>query len=98
MPSKTETKQEYQKKIQAQFDQLDARVELLKAKSAEATADVKIEYLERMAELRAKRDSAKVKLQELQQASDEAWTEMQSGFEKAWNELSQSWKDASAKF
>jgi uncharacterized coiled-coil DUF342 family protein len=73
-------------------------IDELKAKGEQVKADAAIEYHSKMEELYAKRDAAQAKLQELQQASGEAWSEIQQGFEKAWNELNTAWENAVAKF
>jgi hypothetical protein len=98
MSNLTESKQNYQEKIKAQFERLSERIEDLKAKGADIKADAEIEYNANMAELYVKREEVEIKLRELQNSSDEAWTEMQKGLEQAWNELSHSWNQALAKF
>ena len=98
MAKNTDNKQIYQEKAKAQLDKLNAQIDELKAKSKQVKADAQIEYQDKIAQLSAKRDVAQVKLQELQESSEEAWTEMQQGFEKAWTELNTAWKSALNKF
>jgi len=70
----------------------------MKAKAAQAKADASIEYHSQMEELSTKIDAGYAKLQEIQQASDDAWSDLKTGFEKAWNELDSAFQSAFAKF
>lgn len=88
----------YQQKVQAELAKLNAQIGELKAKADQAKADTSVKYHSLLEELYAKRDAAELKLQQLQQAGEDAWQEMQTGFEQAWDELNQSFKTAISKF
>ncbi|NET50657.1 MAG: hypothetical protein F6K09_18585 [Merismopedia sp. SIO2A8] len=64
----------------------------------QAKANASINYHSTMEELYAKRDAAYTKLEEIQQAGEEAWSDLQVGFEQAWNELNSAFESAVAKF
>ncbi|ACK66773.1 conserved hypothetical protein [Rippkaea orientalis PCC 8801] len=89
-----EQKQAYEAKVKAQFEQLNAQIDELKAKAKQAKAEAAVKYESALEELYARRDATQLKLEELQQAGEDAWMELQSGFEKAWNELAQSFDNA----
>ncbi len=77
----------YVEKIQARLNQWDAEIENLKAKAAEAGADAKIKYYQKIDTIQEKQQEAQSKLDELRRAGDDAWIEMRSGVERAWKEL-----------
>jgi hypothetical protein len=92
------SREAYQEKMDAQLRQWDAQIAKLRAKSDEAKAQAKIEYLEQMEQLRNKRESAGRKLDELKKASDSAWVDLKTGLEKAWKDLGSAIDSASSRF
>jgi uncharacterized coiled-coil DUF342 family protein len=62
----------YQKKLQAQLDELVAEIDKLKAKADKAEADAQLEYYKQIEELRMMQEAANSKLAELQEAGDDA--------------------------
>lgn len=93
-----ESRQEYQEKINAQLDRLNAKIDEFEAKAKQAKSDASVEYHNTLEELYAKRDAVKLKLDELSNASEEAWSELRSGFDSAWNSLTESINKAVKKF
>lgn len=91
-------KDAYVKKLQAQLDEWNAEIDLLKAKADNASADAQIEYAKEIDELRSMRDAANSKLSEIKNAADDAWEDLKEGTESAWNSLSQAVKSATSKF
>lgn len=82
------TKEAYKQKIEAEVELAQAKLAKLKAETKNAAADVRIEYENQIKELEQKIGATKTKLQELSEASEEAWENMKSGAENAWNTLS----------
>lgn len=93
-----ETKAAYSERVKAEMDKFDARIDELKAKSAQAQADATIEYQTQIEELYSKRDAARAKFAEIQQSSDAAWEDLKAGFENAWSELTGAFERATSKF
>ena len=93
-----ETKQAYQQKVKAQLDNLNAQIDQMKAKAAEANADAAIEYNKMIEDLSGKRNEAQAKLDEIGKASEDAWQDLKVGFESAWNDLNVAFKSAMDKF
>ncbi|PTQ91512.1 hypothetical protein C8R30_13118 [Nitrosomonas nitrosa] len=91
-------KDAYVKKLEAQLDEWNAEIDLLKAKADKASADAQIEYAKEIDELRSMRDAASSKLSEIKNAADDAWEDLKEGTESAWNSLSQAVKSATSKF
>ena len=92
-----EKRKAYEQKLAAQLEEWRALVALAKAKAGKATAEAKIEYCEIAEALQHKQDEARVKLMELQSASNDAWQELKTGAEKAWNEISAAFQSAASK-
>jgi uncharacterized coiled-coil DUF342 family protein len=88
----------YQEKMDAQLRQWDAQIAELRAKADKAKAQAKIEYLERVEEIRSKRDTAARKLEELKKTSDDAWADVKNGLEKAWKDLGSAIDSAFSRF
>jgi predicted phage gp36 major capsid-like protein len=93
-----ENKQAYREKLEAQMREWSAKIDLLKAKADQAEADAKIEYRNRIEDLRQKKEALKAKLGELQNASDAAWKDIRAGAEKAAADLKDALQSALAKF
>lgn len=87
----------YEEKLAAQLDKWRALIALFKAESNIATAEAKIEYCEIAQTLQHKQDEARVKLMELQAASNEAWEDLKTGGQKAWTEIGAAFHSAASR-
>lgn len=88
----------YEQKIEAQIDELGARMELLRAKANQATADAKIKITERLGELRTQQAETERKLQNVREAGEDAWKELRSGMDDALKSLQNGVEQAISKF
>jgi hypothetical protein len=93
----TDKRKAHEEKLAAQLQEWNAQITLLRAKAETAKASAKVEYYTTLEVLQHKRDTARVKLQELQEAGDEAWEELKIGAEKAWAEIKTAFREAIAK-
>ena len=91
-------KELYQQKMQAQLDELRAKIDTLKVKASLAGADAKDEMNKQVAAMESRIDEGKVKLAKLAESSDEAWETMKDGMESAWDSLKHAATEAAAKF
>lgn len=91
-------KEVYQKKIEALLDEWKAEIDKMKAKADKVDADARLEYYNRIEELRAKHESAKVKLEEFKEAGEDAWEDLKTGVELAWESLGEAVRSARSKF
>jgi hypothetical protein len=94
----TDKRKAYEEKLDAQINELNAQLALLKAKADKAKAEAKIEYYTTIEALQHKRDIAKAKLHELKASGDDAWEVVKAGAEKAWAEVKTAYHDAASKF
>lgn len=88
----------YEEKIDAQLEELNAQLVLLKARADKAAAAAKIEYYKTIEALQQKQDEAGAKLHELKSSGDDAWEDLKTGSEKAWNEIKIAFNEAVARF
>ena len=91
-------KEAYRKKLEAQLDEWNAKIEVLKAKANKAEASAKVEYHETIEDLQKKRSNAKDKLQELRNAGEDAWEDLKGGLEQSWSDLEAAVKAATSRF
>ena len=91
-------RQQYQEKVQAELQKVDAKIDEVVAKAKHAEADAKVTYHNKLEELRSARDAAAQKLQALENSTDEAWDNLRQGFENAWDQLTQSFDRAMKSF
>jgi len=92
------TKEAYQKKLEAQLKEWDAKLALLSAKAKKATADARINYENELESLKSKRTAAHKTLEELGKRSENAWEDMKDGVEKVWDEMSKAIEKVAARF
>lgn len=77
-------------KVDAQREQVEARLQLLKARAKEAGADRRVELNEQIQTLEARKASAQQRLQKLREASEDAWQDLAEGVKSAWETLGDS--------
>ena len=88
----------YEEKLDAQLEEWNAQIALLKAKADKARAEAKIDYNKTVEALQHRQDEARTKLHELKTSGDEAWEDLNTGAEKAWAEVKTVFHDAITKF
>jgi chromosome segregation ATPase len=93
-----EKRRAYEEKLDAQLNEWNAQIALLRAKAENARASSKIHYYKTIDDLEEKRNAAKTKLRELKAAGEEAWDDLKTGAEKAWAEVKIAFHDATSKF
>ena len=91
-------KQAYEEKFKAQLDELNAKIDVLKAKAKQAEASVQADYYETIEDLKKKRSEAQNKLQKLRVAGDDAWEDMKQGVEESWTAFASAVKSAVSRF
>ena len=91
-------KEAYREKLEAQMREWSAKIDLLKARADKAEAEGKIEYKDRIEDIRQRKAAVQAKLQELQNASDAAWKDIKAGTEKAAADLRDALQSAFSKF
>lgn len=91
-------KKSYLEMLADQLRVWDTEIDELKVKAHLAKADAKDEFAKQIEELRVKKEAAQSKLQQLQEAGDEAWDDIKAGVEKSWTEMKGAFRSALSKF
>jgi hypothetical protein len=94
----TDKRKAYEEKYDAQLKGWSADIALLNAKADKAKAEAKIEYYKTIETLQGKQDTARMKLQELRTAGDDAWKDLKTGAENVWTEVNSAFQGAATKF
>jgi len=92
------SKEAYQKKLEAQLKEWDAKLDQLSAKAQMATADARINYENELESLQSKRAAAHKTFEALGKRGENAWEDMKDGVEKAWDEMSKAIENVAARF
>ena len=93
-----QAKEEFQKKLEVQLNELDAKIAKFREKGRDLKDESKVNWDRKMADLEKKREAARVKLDEVGRSSAEAWKDVQKGATSAWDELDKAFRDASKDF
>jgi TolA-binding protein len=93
-----QTMEDFQKKLEAQLDDLDAKIEKLREKGRDLNGEARANWDRKMVDLEKKREAARDKLAEVGHSSAEAWKDVQKGAQSAWDELDKAFHDASGEF
>jgi len=91
-------KDEYFAMMESQIRKWDAEVDKLKARGDMMSAEARIKYEEQLAAMRANRNAANKKLQEMRTASEAAWQNMQAGMDGAWASTKSALEKATSQF
>ncbi|HZR03750.1 MAG TPA: hypothetical protein VFA81_11315 [Burkholderiales bacterium] len=92
------TKEAYEKKLEAQLKEWNAKLDALSAKAQKATADARITYENELESLKSKRAAAYKTLDELRMRSEHTWENMKEGAENVWDEMNKAIERISARF
>ncbi len=93
-----ENKEAYREKLEAQMREWSAKIDLLKARADQAEAEAKIEYRNRIEDIRQRKEALQAKFRELQNASDAAWKDIKAGTERAAADLRDALQSALSQF
>lgn len=91
-------KEAYQEKIEAQIREWTAKLQEFKAKADKASADAKIHMYKHIDNLRAQKEAAQQKLNEIKAASGDSWEVLKAGSERALEEMKKTWEEMKSKF
>lgn len=92
------SRDEYVRKMQEKLQEWNEEIDVLTAKATEVAADVRQEYGEQIAALKAKQAAARQRIEELQQAGEGAWEDVKSGFELAKSAMSETLDSIRSRF
>ena len=93
-----QTKEEFQKDLDARLSELDAEIAKLREKGRDLKDKGKATWDQKLPELQAKRDAARAKLAEVRDSSAGAWKDLRKGAQSAYDDLDTAFRDASREF
>ena len=97
-----ETKDSYLKKMKEKFDDLNYKWNIernkLEAKTQQAKIEVKEKFDEKLKTLQERRQQMRQKLEQIDNASEEAWRDIKKGVDSAWQSLNEAIKKARSHF
>ena len=80
-------KDDYQEKVEARLKELDAQIDVLRAKADKATAETKLECYTQLVPVNTKREVARVRLQTMAVVGEQAREDLKTGVVDALNDL-----------
>jgi prefoldin subunit 5 len=92
------TREAFIRRMQAKLEEWNAEIDTLSAKAEKVSADVSNDYHRRIDSLKAKQGAAREKIEELQQAGENAWEDLKSGTEMAWTAMGEAIDSAKNRF
>jgi hypothetical protein len=98
MTKEKENREVYRQKVEAELEELEARISLLIAKAKKSSAAARIEAKNKMRRVKNTYEKAEGRIEDLQTDSKLAWEEVQKGVEEAIHELRNSVEDAIEQF
>jgi outer membrane murein-binding lipoprotein Lpp len=90
-------KEEYQRALAAQMQELDAKIDELKAKAARASDAVKAEFARDMEALDRQKAVLAQKMEAVKSSSASAWSDVKAGANSAMDSVKQTYERAKAK-
>jgi hypothetical protein len=91
-------KDDYCATMETEIKNWDAEVDNLNAKGKQLSAEARAGYDTQLKALRADRDFAYSKLQEMRKANESAWQQMQSGMDAAWTTMKNALEKAASQY
>lgn len=93
-----EKKEEYQRALAAQMNELDVKIDELKAKAARASDAVKAEFARDMEALDRQKAVLAQKMEAVKSSSASGWNDVKAGANSAMDSLKQTYEKAKARF
>ena len=91
-------KEAYQEKIEAQIKEWSAKLAEMKARADKAGADAKVHLHQQIDLMKARKEAAEEKLDEIKSAGAESWETLKGGMEKTLDEVKKTWEEVKSKF
>lgn len=91
-------RKEYIEKLNGQLKEWDRKIEDLEAKAKQAKQDARSDYQNQLQTLKGKRQEAASRINEIREASEDAWQELRSGAEAAFSRMGEAMDNAISMF
>ena len=94
----TQAEADFEKRLKSSLVNMDAEIAKLHEKGLALKDDAKTRWNEKMANLKAKQEVARKKVDELGKSTGEAWERVEKGAQSAWDDLQKAFQEASKEF
>jgi hypothetical protein len=94
----TQAKEEFEMRLKSGLADMDTAIAKLHEKGHALTGKAKTRWNERMADIEAKQEAAREKLDELGSSTGEAWARLEKGAQAAWDDVQKAVQEASQQF
>jgi len=95
--SAAQTRDQFLADMDRRMTELDAKIDKLAKKSADAMGDAKVRDDQELANLRAQRDAVRKEYDDLKSSTHEAWDKTKASFQSAWDSLVKSCDNAASR-
>jgi len=92
------SRENYVKKLQAQLDEWNSEINVLRADAQRVKTETKAEFEKRIEQLRHKCEAAKEKIKNIHESDNVGWEELKEGTDQMWNGIKQLFKDTKTEF
>jgi hypothetical protein len=93
--TKRRPRDDYVAEMKVKLDVWNAAIDELEAKARKRQAQAAEDFTAQVNELKSKRDAATDKLQEIQNASKDAWEHLETGVERIWDDMKRTFEETS---
>jgi hypothetical protein len=94
----TQAEEEVEKRLKSSLADMDAEIAKLHEKGLALKDEARTRWNEKMANLKAKQEAARKKVDELGKSTGDAWERVEEGAQSAWDDLQKAFQEASKEF
>jgi chromosome segregation ATPase len=94
----TQAKEDLETRLKSSLADMDAEITKLQEKGIALKDEAKARWNEKMADLKAKQEAARKKVEELGRFTGEAWERLEEGAQAAWDDVQKAFQEASKEF
>jgi Skp family chaperone for outer membrane proteins len=94
----TQAKEDLETRLKSSLADMDAEITKLQEKGLALKDEAKARWNEKMADLKAKQEAARKKVEELGKSTGEAWERLEAGTQAAWDDVQKAFQEASKEF
>lgn len=93
-----QAKEDFEMRLKASLAEMEKEIDRLREKGHALKDEAKTRWAEKMADLEAKQQVARDKLDEVRKSTGEAWGHMEKGAQAAWDDVRKALQDAAKEF
>ena len=93
-----QAKEDFEMRLKASLAEMEKEIDRLHEKGHALKDEAKARWAEKMADLEAKQQVARDKLDEVRKSTGEAWGHMEKGAQAAWDDVRKAFQEAAQEF